>query len=1431
MVLWSLAQVATNLYPDRSVLENRLGPRSEEKASDNGEGIKLCVPAPPSRGEDRADNDSTPGTEDLVTPGRSVSFEDTEYDHDAKDEDDYVDDELEDKAPVQEPDLHEDADVFVTKSGGVKSLSHNLADEFEEAGKPVPAHDELNDGLKNQVDEDTVFLGMEAHAYPSSTALADWTASEAGTELQRWKRKLKTAFGSKDVGIGRQPVARSVGERVNPATIPLPRTPKKTTRAVFGSAEQSPYFHDSHMVTPRSQSRKARVAREAEQAESTANARPGTGRSSSRRQTADDDSSSDEGNPFYQDDDENDTTTELAWQIRQLTAMEEMDPTPRFEIAQHRPLGTITPFRGKLGESENTMQWLRRFVYEMKGTHTPPNECLLSAKFISYYCSQFSQSASTRYYRAKRSEKEYIRDYLNRLNGYARSDNIKFERSGREAKGHVKHFSETCGDRDLERQLTPMQLHDIHTLEDIVSDIQKMEKRVLNRSPSQNPTSTRMMILLTSKKVMKLTKMGVTATAVQETRCKQVHDFGKCEAFDELVKTLRTNVDKKNISPELQKLVFADLVIDAECLYAFTGKCEWPEDNNNNENGKNGEFHGECGVCLDGGTLHEIKEDTTTKKVVNDDWLVRICEASEAAPMHAKTVNFLPGELNDVGTSNPLDTGANVSIITTKLARRLRLDSIQEHGRQLEVQGIQEGKMSTTTRVNPKVTLGCNTVYEFEFWVMDHSAGSEVMLGTDFMIPAGIRLDLFNATANLPGEEMVRLVKSLSADEDSAEGMHVTGGPTKSLQIPAGEWIEFRLQKRKPSLVTHDLWVRRTDALIPTITRFRKGQPTLVRLTNITNRVVYCPTHLDVIARKLDEYLSDGDDSLSQDEQWSIEPVARSVDSATDGSPVGNNPVSAAVALGASSPTSTESSDVNQECNNRPTEAHGEEKSPDAAVADLEHTFMCVMHVVMHVLSTEGNDVPTDDDYAVHEANYISPEDYARELAFLPDLTEPSVTELDYIAPNVNNPSFVGVQKRRLEEVLKKHESIMISSGNALPPPTYGVTKGLLKAGLVAFSDSPWASPIVIVLKKNGQDIRLCIDYKMVNAVTAIMEYAMPLVDDLLTEQENYLWFLFVGCRKWVLGNHDDDACEKDVSPKGGWERYAERIKLAEEAAKHQRSLDDDSDFTLTTTRTKFEADRQASSELDPVLRMMNDPYVDMFATDEPVETSLVPVFQRRSFVDDICFGGTTLDDCLDTLDKLLARFEECRISVSFTKSIFCLSKVDFLSHEESPEGIRADPKKMTAITKLPFPKSKKGMQQFLGSLNYYSRFIQHFASFAALQRKVADAPILRHFDAKKEVHIMLYANEWAFGATLIQMHDDKLHHVRFCGRVLKDAAMNYQGSQKEVLALLLLLKVCYTQLAGKALRVYTRFSTLGWVHKSKSLFGRAVLFAVLLSP
>ncbi|KAG2766230.1 hypothetical protein PC116_g21346 [Phytophthora cactorum] len=82
----------------------------------------------------------------------------------------------------------------------------------------------------------------------------------------------------------------------------------------------------------------------------------------------------------------------------------------------------------------------------------------------------------------------------------------------------------------------------------------------------------------------------------------------------------------------------------------------------------------------------------------------------------------------------------------------------------------------------------------------------------------------------------------------------------------------------------------------------------------------------------------------------------------------------------------------------------------------------------------------------------------------------------------------------------------------------------------------------------------------------------------------------------------------------------------------------------------------------------------------------------------------------------------------------------------------------------------------------------------------------------------MLFANAWALSVTLLQEHESTLHPVLLWGRVLKDAEMNHHSTEKEVLALLLILKACFTTLAGKRIKVYTRFSTLVWLTKSKPL-------------
>ncbi|KAG3077054.1 hypothetical protein PI124_g17971 [Phytophthora idaei] len=197
-----------------------------------------------------------------------------------------------------------------------------------------------------------------------------------------------------------------------------------------------------------------------------------------------------------------------------------------------------------------------------------------------------------------------------------------------------------------------------------------------------------------------------------------------------------------------------------------------------------------------------------------------------------------------------------------------------------------------------------------------------------------------------------------------------------------------------------------------------------------------------------------------------------------------------------------------------------------------------------------------------------------------------------------------------------------------------------------------------------------------------------------------------------------DNALWGFAQPKGGWKRCTERMHEAELKSVAKRCETDDTSLEVATNgaviRTKFTADHEASQAMDPLQELVNSPEADMFSTGKHDDSSLVPVLERRSFVDDICFGCETFDSCLATLDRLLTLFEEYRISVSFTKNLFMKSKVDFLSHEVSRVGIRADPKKMQAIATLPFPTSKKGMQSFLGALNYYGRFTQDFAVYGA---------------------------------------------------------------------------------------------------------------------
>ncbi|OWZ19686.1 hypothetical protein PHMEG_0006015 [Phytophthora megakarya] len=323
-------------------------------------------------------------------------------------------------------------------------------------------------------------MGCEPQSFPSDAALEDWAPADAGTALRKLKKKLR-----------RQVVVRQAFMPAEPSQILFPQTPVKANETVQEVCIGSPYMHDSHMETTwsvlseRPTSTGAKPSRQ------------------DRRYDLNEDSSYEGDDLLDVDCLEGDLTEEWARQIHELSARKAKNSTSRLEMASLETSNSSPAIE---------IRWLRIFIYEMKGTHTPSNDwCmtfelglqdgalnfyrqlprktrhtwkLLSDAFIKYYCSKFDQSAKARYYSANREDKDHLCVYLNRFNGYARNVGVQFENGGRESMNHVEHFPDTCDDRGLEECLCHVRVKDIHDLDDIINDVLKRRDRKTKRETS-----------------------------------------------------------------------------------------------------------------------------------------------------------------------------------------------------------------------------------------------------------------------------------------------------------------------------------------------------------------------------------------------------------------------------------------------------------------------------------------------------------------------------------------------------------------------------------------------------------------------------------------------------------------------------------------------------------------------------------------------------------------------------------------------------------------------------------------------------------------------------------------------------------------------------------------------------------------------------------
>lgn len=362
----------------------------------------------------------------------------------------------------------------------------------------------------------------------------------------------------------------------------------------------------------------------------------------------------------------------------------------------------------------------------------------------------------------------------------------------------------------------------------------------------------------------------------------------------------------------------------------------------------------------------------------------------------------------------------------------------------------------------------------------------------------------------------------------------------------------------------------------------------------------------------------------------------------------------------------------------------------------------------------------------------------------------------------------------------------------------------MLQKNVISPPKSPWAAPIVLVKKRDGTS-RFCVDYRQINAVTRKDAYPLPRVDDILETLAGSQIFstLDLASGYWQVEVKPEDR-EKTafVTSEGLFEFNVLPFGLCNGPATFQR--------------------------------LMN-----ILLTGIQWQDCLV-------YLDDIIVLGKTFENHLANLARIFQRLRDANLKLQMKKCVFGKNTVKFLGHVISPTGIATDPDKIAKVADWPVPLNKQELQQFLGFVNYYRRFVKDCASvskplyqltehnrpfkwtdqcresFLTLRRALVTAPVLVFPDCSRVFILDTDASNQGIGAVLSQKLDDGLEHVvSYASRALSKAERRYSVTRKELLAVVTFLRHFRPYLLGRRFKLRTDHSSLLWLRSFKEPEGQ----------
>ncbi|GJS27870.1 putative nucleotidyltransferase, ribonuclease H [Tanacetum coccineum] len=354
----------------------------------------------------------------------------------------------------------------------------------------------------------------------------------------------------------------------------------------------------------------------------------------------------------------------------------------------------------------------------------------------------------------------------------------------------------------------------------------------------------------------------------------------------------------------------------------------------------------------------------------------------------------------------------------------------------------------------------------------------------------------------------------------------------------------------------------------------------------------------------------------------------------------------------------------------------------------------------------------------------------------------------------------------------------------------------LLERGFIRPSVSPWGAPVLFVKKKDGS-MRLCIDYRELNKITIRNRYPLPRIDDLFDQLQGAKHFSKIDLRS---GYHQLRVKEQDISKTAFRTRYGHYEFLV-------------MPFGLTNAPAVF---------MDLMNRVFHE-FLDKFVI---------------VFIDDILVFSKSKEEHEEHLRTVLQILRQEKLYAKFSKCEFWLSKVAFLGHIVSAEGITMDPAKVEAITKWPRPTSVTEVRSFLGLAGYYRRFVEGFSrlalpltklmrkgekfvwneerekSFEELKQRLVSSPILTLPSGSGGFQIYSDASKKGLGCVLMQ--HGKV--IAYASRQLKPYEVNYPTHDLELAAVVFALKIWRHYLYGESCDIFTDHKSLKYIFTQREL-------------